>query len=75
MIARLLDLYIVIQSIYAIRQECCKGVNNMMKIKISYTTDEEQARFINTITKGFKIVKLSKEIPGKKYRNRYLELQ
>ena len=47
----------------------------MMKIKISYTTDEEQARFIDAITKGFKIVKLSKEIPGKKYRNRYLELQ
>lgn len=47
----------------------------MIKVKISYTTDEEQAIFINTITKGFKIIKLSKEINILQRKMRYLELQ
>lgn len=75
MIVKLLDLYMDMQNIYITRQGCCKGVNKMIKIRISYTDEAEQKRFIGLITKGFKIVSLKAGKHNKNNKNMYLELQ
>ena len=74
MIVKLSDLYIVIQSIYATRQECCKGVNNMIKIRISYTTDEEFKRVLDDL-KSFEVVRVRNEKVRGIYKNRWVELR
>lgn len=52
-----------------------KGDDKMIKIRISYTDEAEQARFIGTITKGFKIVSLKAGKPKKNSKNMCLELR
>lgn len=46
----------------------------MIKVRISYIDDEEFNRVISDL-KSFKIVRMRKEQPKGKFKNRWVELQ